>query len=115
MILCTLALGVADLGSLLFARARAEAAADAAALAAVAQQAPVLGRGSDPEGAARATAEANGAELVSCACSVGDASALVEVAVGARIGFVRGWRGRVVRARARADLDPDVFSYRDPG
>jgi uncharacterized membrane protein len=55
------ALALADLGSMLFARARAQQAADAAALAAVAQQAPILEQGSDPEGAARETAERNGA------------------------------------------------------
>jgi Flp pilus assembly protein TadG len=115
LLFCLLALAVADLGSLLLARSRAQAAADAAALAAVVQQAPILGRGSDPEGAARETAAANGASLTSCECAVYDAHATVEVSLTPRIAFVSGWRSRAVRARARADVDPDIFSYRDPG
>lgn len=109
------ALAVADLGSMLFTRARAQAAADAAALAAIVQQAPVLGQGDDPEGAARAAAAANGAALVSCTCRVGETTATVEVSIVPRIAFVPAWQERVVRARARAELDPDVLSYRDPG
>ena len=112
---CLFALAVADLGSMLLARSRAQSAADAAALAAIVQQAPVLAQGSDPESAARATAEANGAALVSCDCRVGDTSAVVEVTIVPRIAFVAAWRGRAVHARGRADLDPDVLSYRDPG
>jgi secretion/DNA translocation related TadE-like protein len=115
LLFCTFALAIADLGSMLLARARAQAAADAAALAAVVQQAPVLGRGSDPEGAARTVAEENGASLTSCTCTVGTADADVEVTVVPRLAFIPAWRDRVVRARARAELDPDVLSYRDPG
>lgn len=107
------ALAVADLGSMLFARARAQQAADAAALAAVVQQAPVLGQGDDPPGAARETAERNGAELLDCACDVGSPDATVEVAVSPRLGFLSGWFGRRARARARAHLDDDVLTYRD--
>jgi secretion/DNA translocation related TadE-like protein len=107
------ALAVADLGSMLFARARAQQAADAAALAAVVQQAPVLGQGDDPQGAARETAERNGAELIDCACDVGTPDATVEVAVTPKLAFLSGWYGRRARARAHAHLDDDVFTYRE--
>jgi len=107
------ALGAADLGSMLVTRARAQQAADAAALAAVVQQAPVLGRGDDPEAAARDAAERNGATLVSCTCTVGETEATVEVTMTPRLGWLHGWDGRIVRATARAALDPDVLTYRD--
>lgn len=106
------ALAVADLGSMLFARARAQQAADAAALAAVVQQAPVLGQGNDPEGAAREVADRNGAELLECGCASGTSDATVEVAVTPKLQFLSGWYGRRARARARAHLDDDVFTYR---
>jgi secretion/DNA translocation related TadE-like protein len=106
------ALAVADLGSMLYARARAQQAADAAALAAVAQQAPILEQGSDPEGAARETAERNGAELLECTCDVGTTDATIEVAVTPRLGFLSGWYGRRAHAKARAHLDDDVLTYR---
>lgn len=109
------ALAVADLGALLLARSRAHAAAESAALAAVVRQAPVLGQEGDPGEAARVEAEANGAELIACACDVGDPTATVDVVVRPRVGVVPGWRDRRVRARARAEVDGDVFTYRDPG
>jgi len=107
------ALAVADLGSMLLARARAQQAADAAALAAVSQQAPVLDQGDDPEGAARDVAERNGATLVSCECEVGTTDATVEVEITPRLGFLSGWYGRKARARARAHVDDDVLTYRN--
>jgi secretion/DNA translocation related TadE-like protein len=113
LIMALSALAVADIGSMLFARARAQQAADAAALAAVAQQAPVLDQGSDPEGAARDSAQRNGAELLSCECDVGTADAKVEVVVTPRLAFLSGWYGRRARARARAHLDDDVLTYRE--
>ena len=109
------ALAAADLGSMIVTRSRAQAAADAAALAAVVQQAPILGQGEDPEGAARDTAERNGASLVSCECVVGTTEATVTVETMPRLSFVEGWFGRPVRATARAELDPDVMSYEDGG
>jgi secretion/DNA translocation related TadE-like protein len=115
LILCVCALGAADLGSMLYARARAQSAADAAALAAVTAQAPVLSRGDDPVQAARDEAAHNGASLTRCDCTVGDASATVEVAVAPRLGYLSGWFGRTARASARARLDPDVLTYRDDG
>lgn len=113
LMLSVSALAVADIGSMLVARTRAQAAADAAALAAVAQQAPILEQGSDPEGAARDTAARNGAELTSCACEVGTTDATVEVELTPRLVFLSGWFGRRVRARARANLDDDVLTYRE--
>jgi secretion/DNA translocation related TadE-like protein len=106
------ALAVADLGSMLFARARAQQAADAAALAAVVQQAPILEQGDDPEGAARDAAERNGAELVGCMCDVGSTDAAVQVVVIPRLVFLSGWFGRRAHAGARAHLDDDVLTYR---
>jgi secretion/DNA translocation related TadE-like protein len=105
-------LAVADLGSMLLARARAQQAADAAALAAVVQQAPVLGQGSDPEEVARETAERNGATLLSCTCDVGTTDATVEVEITPRLGFLSGWYGRKAHAKAHAHLDDDVMTYR---
>ena len=113
LLLSLSALAVADVGAMLVARGRAQAAADAAALAAVAQQAPILDQGSDPEGAARDTAERNGVVLLSCACEVGTSDATVDVALTPRLGFLSGWFGRRVYARARAHLDDDVFTYRE--
>jgi Flp pilus assembly protein TadG len=98
---------------MLMARARAQQAADAAALAAVVRQAPVLGEGDDPEGAARDVAARNGATLVSCSCDVGTPDAAVEVEIAPHLGFLSGWYGRKAHARARAHLDDDVFTYRD--
>jgi secretion/DNA translocation related TadE-like protein len=115
LILCLGALGAADLGSMLHARARAQSAADAAALAAVTEQAPILGRGEDPEQAARDEADRNGASLMQCDCAVGQSTATVEVTVTPKLIFLSGWFGRRVRATARAALDPDVLSYRDAG
>jgi Flp pilus assembly protein TadG len=108
-----LALAAADLGSMLWARARAQTAADAAALAAVVQQAPVLGQGDDPEGAAREAAERNGATLVSCDCAVGETEATVTVETLPKLSFLEGWFGRRVHATARAEVDADVLTYQD--
>jgi len=115
LVLCVGALGAADLGSMLFARARAQSAADAAALAAVAAQAPVLQPGGDPEQAARDEADRNGVALVRCDCSTGSPFATVDVELTPRLSFLSGWFGRHVHAEARAALDPDVLTYRDGG
>lgn len=115
LLMTLLALAAADLGSMLVARSRSQAAADAAALAAVVQQAPILGQGDDPEGAARDTAARNGASLVSCECAVGTTEATVTVETYPRLSFVEGWFGRSVRATARAELDADVMTYGEGG
>jgi hypothetical protein len=82
---------VADLALASSQRMRAQIAADAAALAAVAESAPH--GSSDPEGEARRYAQLNGARLVKCRCGPGAVAAEVEVEVGD------------VAAHARAVLD----------
>jgi len=115
LVLCVGALGAADVGAMLFARARAQSAADSAALAAVTAEAPILQRGTDPEQAAREAAESNDATLTSCDCTVGATQATVEVVISPRLSFLSGWFGRTVHASARAALNPDVLTYRDGG
>lgn len=115
LLMMLLALAAADLGSMLLTRARAQTAADAAALAAVVQQAPVLSQGDDPEGAARDAAERNGATLVSCECEVGATEATVAVEMVPKLAFLEGWFGRVVHATARAEVDADVLTYQEAG
>ncbi len=115
LLMMLLALAAADLGSMLLTRARAQSAADAAALAAVVQQAPVLGQGDDPEGAARDAAERNGATLLSCECEVGTTEATVTVELEPKLAFLEGWFGRRVHATARAEVDADVLTYEDAG
>lgn len=115
LLMALFALAAADLGSMLVARARAQTAADAAVLAAVVRQAPVLGQGDDPEGAARDVAAGNGASLVSCECVVGTTEATVTVETNPLLSFVQGWFGRKVRATARAELDADVMTYEEGG
>jgi len=84
------------LGTALVGRARAETAADAAALAAADQLA--LGRGSAAAAAAaRETAASNGAELSSCRCEGNAAEVVVELDLGL-LGTARG------RAKAAVEL-----------
>ncbi|MBA2724661.1 MAG: D-alanyl-D-alanine carboxypeptidase family protein [Actinobacteria bacterium] len=98
-IVCTAAvltaLFLGELGSAASARARAQVAADAAALAAVAEGAPY--GNSDPAGVAGTYAEANGAVLVSCGCDPLSDQAKVVVKVDG------------VEATARAELDAELF------
>lgn len=105
---------IADAGSMLLARARAQTAADAAALAAVVEQVPILAHGENPEAVARAEAERNGSTLVSCQCDRGNAIATVEVEVVPRLLLIRAWRDRRAKARASAHVDEDVLTYRPP-
>ena len=96
-----LALGVARVGVAAGARARAETAADAAALAAADMLA--LGRGpSVALEAARETAAANGAQLVSCDCRGSETLAEVIVDLPAFVGA-----GDSVSARAKAEIRAD--------
>jgi hypothetical protein len=60
--------------------ARVQLAADAAALAAVAESAP--GGSGLPEANARRYAEANGARLIECLCITGSSAMQVRVAIG---------------------------------
>lgn len=96
-----LSLGAARLGGALVGRARADTAADAAALAA----ADALALGMDEAGAqsaARDTAASNNARLVSCACSGTTAEVVVEVDVPGL-----GVLGSVARGRAKAEVRPE--------
>ena len=91
-----LTVGVSRLGVALVGRARADTAADAAALAAA--DALALGKGSAAAvDAARAAAASNGAQLVSCECAGSTADVVVDLDLGV-LGSARG--------RARADVDP---------
>lgn len=92
-----------QLGAVLLARHRAEAAADLAALAAAAL---VLGGTEPPCAAAEHYARANGAELVSCALDSLDVRIQVSVRVraGPLVGVATG------RARAGPALDPTALA-----
>lgn len=99
-----LCLAVADAANVLVTRARAQSAADAAALAAASAQWPFLDEG-DPTTAARETAEDNGAELQSCDCPERGERAVVVVSIATRIRMLGVAPSRVF-ARAEASLDP---------
>jgi secretion/DNA translocation related TadE-like protein len=96
-----LAGGAARLGGALVGRARAESAADAAALAAADRLA--LGDGAAAaRQAAASTAASNDARLLSCDCAGTSAAVVVEVDLpvwGALVGPARG--------RARAEVRPE--------
>ena len=95
-------MGAADVGKALVARARAQQAADAAALAAAQELA--FPSGLAPAETAADLATRNGARLVSCACAPGTLDALVEVS--APIGPLLLFPGDLaVSARARAVVD----------
>ncbi|HVF52154.1 MAG TPA: D-alanyl-D-alanine carboxypeptidase family protein [Actinomycetota bacterium] len=84
-----------DLGLTSVARARAQIAADAAALAAVAEAGP-YGRNLQTA-VARRYASSNGAELIECVCDSGSTAVQVMVEIDG------------VRAQARAVMDPTLF------
>lgn len=84
-----------DLATTSAVRARAQLAADAAALAAVAESAPY--GGGDPERQAESIARANGAKLISCLCPPGGTAVQVRVTVDG------------VVADARATFDPSAL------
>ena len=75
-----LGLGIEVVGGAAARDARAQTAADAAALAAIAESAP--GGSGQPEAQARRFAAANGARLVECLCTPGSSAMQVRVAVG---------------------------------
>ena len=95
VLLVTLALvgafcmAMADVANVLVSAQRAQAAADAAALAAVAAQWPATGSGDDPGDAARVGAEANGATLQRCACEPRGDGVEVDVSVRTSIRVLR--------------------------
>lgn len=100
--LVTLAMGAADVARVLRAAADAQTAADAAALAAVHEQA--IPSGLEPSGLAAEYAARNGAELTACVCDIGAFESLVSVRVpvGALFLFPDD---RVATAQARAVVD----------
>lgn len=105
--------GLIDMGIFFIQRAKAQTAADAAALAAASELIPGLGR--DPEGQARRFASANGARLVDCDCRQGSRAAQVEVAVPADFFLIFEAAPREVPARARAGIDLAALRSRGPG
>jgi hypothetical protein len=91
-----LALLLSQIGALSSVASRAQLAADAAALAAVAESAPH--GGGDMSGAARRYAAANGAQLSECICEAGATFAEVAVEIDG------------VTATARAVLDVEALA-----
>ena len=101
-----LTMGAARLGSALVGRARAESAADAAALAAA--DALALGRGSEAAAeAAGVVATRNDARLVSCECAGDAAEVVVEVDVPG-LSLVSG----PARTRSRAEISRECAVVR---
>jgi len=98
-LVAALTMGAADVGKALVARERAQAAADAAALAAA--QELVMPTGRAPSDLAAEYAARNGAVLTSCLCRAGSSEAIVEarVSVGALL-LVPGDHEAVAVARA---------------
>jgi secretion/DNA translocation related TadE-like protein len=101
-LVAVLTMGAADVGKALVARERAQAAADAAALAAA--QELVMPSGRAPAELAAEYATRNGATLSRCVCAAGSTEALVEtlVPVGALL-LVPGDHEAVAVARATID------------
>jgi secretion/DNA translocation related TadE-like protein len=95
-------MGAADVGRALVARARADAVADLAALAAVQELA--LPSGVEPSTIAADYADRNGARLVTCSCPPGALEATVRVAVDVR-GLLLPLPDRAVIGVARAVVD----------
>ncbi len=97
------ALALADFGIFLVARARVQAAADAAALAAASELVP--GLGGNPSAEAARFAYLNDAALVTCECPVGAREAEVLVALPVDLPILGRLGVDAVRARARAAVD----------
>jgi secretion/DNA translocation related TadE-like protein len=108
---CVLCVLTVDLSRALLARAQAQTAADAAALAAA--QEIAIPTGAQPVDIARSFAERNHASLGSCACDPGASEAVVEVTVSFPLVLLGS--GRRVTVSARAVIGPlDTGSGRDP-
>jgi hypothetical protein len=103
VLIVILALALADLAKVMSVAARAQTAADSAALAA-AQAIVVPGDGISPKDAAADYATRNGADLVSCSCDPESEEAIV--VVRAAVGRLLMFGGdREVTAKARAVVD----------
>lgn len=95
-----------DLGAYLVAVSRAQAAADAAALAAVSVSHPLGRTPGSPEHEARRVAAAAEARLETCSCAVGSGLVRVRVSVAVPAMVVTQWFARRVTAAAMAHLVP---------
>lgn len=91
-----LGVGIGSVGRASALDTRAQLAADAAALAAVAESAP--GGGGRPEEQARLYADLNGAEVIECICVPGASAMQVRVSVDG------------ATATARAVFDPGLLA-----
>ncbi|MEO8293585.1 MAG: pilus assembly protein TadG-related protein [Actinomycetota bacterium] len=99
-----LSMGMTDLARVLTRAARAQTAADAAALAAAQELATGSASGVEPADMAAAYAERNGAVLTACSCAAGGTEAVVTVSLPVGpLAFAPD--DRVVTARARAVVD----------
>ena len=98
MVACVLCLVSVDLLQVLRAKAHAQMAADAAALAAARELAIPSSR--TPYDAALQYAELNGAVLESCVCAPGSGEAVVAVEMTVQLAFLSPTRPIVARARA---------------
>jgi uncharacterized membrane protein len=103
-------LALSDAANVLLARTRAQTAADAAALAAAAEQWPFTGSGErDPASAARSAAQANGAELETCDCPKRGDRAHVMVSIRTRVRMLGVAPPRVRRTAAASVNAGAVF------
>ena len=101
-----LAVAVVDVTGYLVAASRAQAAADAAALAAAtARDHPALP--DDPVARARRVADASGARLEHCGCRATSRPVAVEVSVEVHAAVLTRFAGRRVHATAEAELVRD--------
>jgi secretion/DNA translocation related TadE-like protein len=107
-----LLVSLADLAAFLLARARAQTAADAGALAAAAELVPLVG--GEPQQQAERFVEANGARLRRCACPQRGDAATVAVDVPVRFVLLRVFGLRDVEAVARAEVDLGRLDPRVP-
>jgi secretion/DNA translocation related TadE-like protein len=98
--------GVARVGVASVLRARAENAADAAALAA-ADRLALGATAADARAAAATVARANGATLLECSCGGTSAEVVVQLAGDAPVPWLPA-----VQARARAEVDLAGFTGR---
>jgi secretion/DNA translocation related TadE-like protein len=112
VVVAVLVMASADLARVLRARAEAQTAADAAALAAAQELA--LPSDAEPEEFAEDMAARNGASLLACACSRGsfDAEVQVQVPVGSML-ILRGVESITTRARAVVEV-PEAGSMPTP-
>jgi secretion/DNA translocation related TadE-like protein len=91
----------ADVARVVTARARAQTAADASALAAA--QELIAPSGITPSEVASEYAERHGARVVTCRCNPGSDEVIVTVEIGVQLPYLR--QERVVEATARAVAD----------